>query len=45
MTKQGTQMLKVECASSGYTLRTTAKWLDAFGAPICPCHGEAMDRA
>lgn len=43
--KQGTRMLKVECPESGYTLRTTAKWLDAYGAPICPCHGEVMDRA
>lgn len=34
--KQGTRMLKVECPSDGYTLRTTAKWL-AMGVPTCPC--------
>lgn len=34
--KQGTRMLKVECPSCGYTVRTTAKWL-AVGVPRCPC--------
>jgi hypothetical protein len=42
-TKQGTRMLKVECADCGYTARTTAKWLETVGAPICPCNDEAME--
>lgn len=44
--KQGTRMLKVVCAETegeeGYTVRTTRKWLDAYGTPSCPCHGEPM---
>lgn len=40
--KQTTRMLKVECPESGYIARTTAKWLDAYGAPKCPCHDEVM---
>jgi hypothetical protein len=44
--KQGTRMLKVECAEgSGYIVRMTRKWLDEFGAPSCPCHGETMEEA
>ncbi|WIC90200.1 SprT-like protease [Arthrobacter phage VroomVroom] len=43
--KQGTRMLKVECPESGYTARTTKKWLEEYGAPICPCHQEPMDVA
>lgn len=34
--KQGTRMLKCECPVCGYTVRSTAKWLDEFGAPWCP---------
>lgn len=42
--KQGTRMLKVECAEgSGYVVRMTRKWLDEFGAPTCPCHGAVME--
>lgn len=40
--KQGTRMLKVDCQQTGYTLRTTRKWLEQFGAPICPCCKEVM---
>lgn len=40
--KQSTRMLKVECELSGYTVRTTKKWLDEYGTPICPCCGAAM---
>lgn len=44
--KQGTRMLKVQCASgSGYLVRMTRKWLDEFGTPSCPCHGEPMQEA
>lgn len=41
--KQGTRMLKVECPACGYTLRTTAKWLEV-GVPTCCC-GESMEPA
>ena len=40
---QTTRMLKCVCGKCGYTCRTTRKWLDAAGSPICPCSGEAMD--
>jgi hypothetical protein len=33
---QPTRMLKLVCGSCGYTVRTTAKWLDV-GLPTCPC--------
>lgn len=39
---QGTRMLKCECAGCGYVARTVRKWLDAQGAPICPCNNEPM---
>jgi hypothetical protein len=34
--KQSTRLLKCECASCGYTVRVTKKWLDFSGAPYCP---------
>ncbi len=34
--KAGTRMLKVECPDCGYTVRTTAKWIEV-GLPTCPC--------
>lgn len=45
--KQGTRMLKVVCTAGDegedvYVVRMTRKWLDAVGAPTCPCHGETM---
>lgn len=40
--KQTTRMLKVVCPESGYTLRTTKKWLLDYGVPLCPCHKEEM---
>lgn len=43
---QGTRMLKVECAEgSGYVVRMTRKWIDEYGTPACPCHGESMEEA
>jgi hypothetical protein len=38
---QTTRMLKVSCQhphcdANGYTVRMTRKWLDTYGAPICP---------
>jgi hypothetical protein len=34
--KQGTRMLKVVCPECGYTVRTTATWIEQ-GLPTCPC--------
>jgi len=36
--KQSARMLKCKCDECGYTVRTTAKWLEAAGAPVCPCN-------
>jgi hypothetical protein len=33
--KQTTRLIKCECNTCGYTVRTTAKWLDDVGAPYC----------
>lgn len=38
--KQGTRMIKLVCPVSGYTVRTTAKWI-AQGLPVSPA-GEVM---
>lgn len=40
---QKTRMLKLECPTCGYVVRTTEKWI-AVGLPTCPC-GEEMERA
>jgi hypothetical protein len=32
-------MLKCECATCGYTVRTARKWLEQAGAPLCPIEG------
>jgi len=37
-----TYMRKVECEETGYVLRTTKKWLDLYGPPVCPCCGDTM---
>lgn len=50
---QGTRMLKVACdkpycetfdpeKGEGYVLRTTRKWLDLYGAPMCPGCDQTM---
>jgi hypothetical protein len=39
---QSTRLLKAECGECGYTVRVTKKWLEAKGAPICPCSMKAM---
>jgi len=36
------RMVKCECEACGYTVRTTRKWLDEVGAPLCPCNHQAM---
>ena len=33
---QTTRMIKCECDECGYTVRTTQKWLDLSGPPVCP---------
>lgn len=40
--KQSTRLVKCECPKSGYTVRTTRKWLDEFGAPISPVTKKPM---
>jgi hypothetical protein len=39
---QSTRLLKAECGECGYTVRVTKKWLEAKGAPICPCNMKPM---
>lgn len=34
--KQSTRMIKCQCPDCGYVVRTSQKWLDDVGAPICP---------
>lgn len=43
--KQTTRMLKLECGQTGYLVRTTRKWIDELGCPICPCCGAVMEEA
>ena len=40
--KQGTRMLKCWCNNCGYICRTSEKWLNEYGAPLCPCSGSQM---
>jgi hypothetical protein len=35
-------MVKCACEECGYTARTTKKWLEEAGAPICPCNKKPM---
>lgn len=41
--KQSTRMLKCECPECGYIARTTTKWIEAAGAPICPTDMIALE--
>lgn len=34
---------KFTCDESGYIVRTTTKWFDELGAPVCPCHMNPME--
>jgi hypothetical protein len=38
--KQGTRMIKCECSACGYIARTSRKWIDEAGAPLCPSHSD-----
>jgi len=42
--KQGTRLIKLQCPDEecGYTVRTTAKWLEV-GLPVCPCGSEMIE--
>jgi hypothetical protein len=40
--KQTTRMVKCECKECGYSVRTSRKWLDEAGAPLCPCNKKPM---
>lgn len=33
--KQGTRLVKCQCPHCGYTVRTTAKWIEFSGPPYC----------
>jgi peptide subunit release factor 1 (eRF1) len=35
-------MLKCECGTCGYTVRTARKWLEQAGAPLCPIEGHGQ---
>jgi hypothetical protein len=37
--KQSARLIKCECETCGYVVRTARKWLDEKGAPHCPEHG------
>lgn len=43
--KQTTRMLKCECPECGYIARTTSKWIEDVGAPICPADMVSMEVA
>jgi SprT-like family len=40
--KQSTRLIKCECEACGYVVRTTRKWLEEIGAPLCACNKKAM---
>lgn len=37
--KQTNRQMKCECKSCGYVARTTRKWIDLLGPPLCPVLG------
>lgn len=37
--KQTRRHIKCKCGGCGYTARTSRKWLDLVGPPLCPKHG------
>lgn len=40
--KQSTRLVKCECSECGYIARTTQKWIEETGEPVCPCNFEPM---
>ena len=43
--KVGSRLIKCECGECGYVARTTNKWLEDTGAPLCPCNAKPMEVA
>lgn len=43
--KQSTRMIKCQCEACGFVARTTRKWIDTVGAPLCACNSEPMEVA
>lgn len=43
--KQSTRMLKAVCETTGYVARLSNKWINEYGAPICPCCTQIMEVA
>lgn len=41
---QATRLIKCECLECGYIVRTTNKWIDAYGPPLCPCNENEPNR-
>ena len=39
---QTARLIKAECAVCGYIVRTTKKWAESAGAPLCPCSRQPM---
>ena len=39
---QKARLIKAKCAVCGYIVRTTRKWAEEAGAPICPCSNQPM---
>jgi hypothetical protein len=37
--RQPSRQIKCSCTECGYMVRTTRRWLDRAGAPLCPRHG------
>ncbi len=43
--KQSTRLVKCACEGCGYTVRTTRKWIEDAGTPICPTDETPMEVA
>ena len=41
--KQTTRMMKCECTTCQYPVRTTRIWIDNHGTPHCPTHGAMVE--
>jgi hypothetical protein len=40
--KQTSRLIKCECSTCGYVVRTARKWIEEKGAPICPTRGHGQ---
>lgn len=43
--KQTTRLVKLECPTCGYVVRTAQKWIDTIGYPQCSCSGTEFQGA